>query len=84
MIRSVRAGIPACQAGCPHPGSQLGALPQASGSFGHVLTGQETFVVVLLILALVAAVSLTATWSGDSDRRKAALAVLDRFIRWRW
>jgi hypothetical protein len=39
-------------------------------------------VVVILVLALVAAVALTAIWAG-SDRREAALAVLDRLSRWR-
>jgi hypothetical protein len=41
-------------------------------------------VLVLLALALVAVVVLTAVWSGDKERRKAALDVLDRLLRWRW
>jgi hypothetical protein len=39
--------------------------------------------IALLALALVAAVALTAVWTGDRNRRKAALDVLDRIIRWR-
>ena len=38
--------------------------------------------ITLLALALVAAVALTAVWSGDKDRRQAALDVLDPIIRW--
>jgi hypothetical protein len=39
--------------------------------------------VVVVVLALVAAVVLTAIWAG-SARRQAALDVLDRLLRWRW
>ena len=62
---------------------KLCVLPQASGSLGHVLSGQDMFVVVLLVLALVAAVVLTALW-GKPARRRDALALLDRIIPWRW
>jgi hypothetical protein len=48
----------------------------------HALSGQDLFVVVLLLLALVAAVVLTAIWSRDKDRRKDARDVLGRIIRW--
>jgi hypothetical protein len=85
MAVSVREHAWACQATCPSTEFRLNALPQASSTVSHVLTGQDTFVIVLLALALalVAAVVLTAVWSGDGERRKAALAVLDRLIRWR-
>ena len=77
--------IRACQAGCPRIEFRLGAMAQVSGTLSHDLSGQDVFVIVLLALALVAAISLTAVWTGDKDRRKAALAVLDRLIRWwRW
>jgi hypothetical protein len=59
------------------------ALPQASVTLGRALSGRDVFVVALLFLALVAAVALTAVWLGDTDRRKAAIDVLDRLIRWR-
>jgi hypothetical protein len=83
MVSSVRECICVCQAGCPRTEFRIGALPQVSGALSHNLSGQEVFVVVLLALALVAAVVLTAVWSGDKDRRQAALDVLDRIIRWR-
>ena len=84
MVSSVRECICACQAGCPRTEFRIRALSQVNGvSSAHNLSGQEVFVIVLLALALVAAVALTAVWSGDKDRRQAALDVLDRIIRWR-
>jgi hypothetical protein len=83
MVSSVRECICACQAGCPGTEFRLSALPQASGTLSRNLSGQDVFVIVLLALILVAAVVLTAVWSGDKERRKDALAVLDRIMRWR-
>lgn len=57
---------------------------RVSGAISHNLSGQDMFVIVLLALALVAAVVLTAIWSRDKDRRKDARDVLDRFLRWHW
>jgi hypothetical protein len=59
----------------------LSTLPQVSGTLGHALGGQDVFVIT--VLALVAAVVLTAVWSPDKERRKDALAVFDRITRWR-
>jgi hypothetical protein len=84
MFICVRECIYPCQAGCPRTEVKLSALPQVSGTISHALNGQEVFVIVLLVLALVAAVVLTALWSRDKDRRKDARDVLDRIIRWRW
>ena len=83
MFRSVRDPVSTCQAGCSRTDFKLRALPQVSGTFSHALSGQDVFVIVLLLLALVAALALTAVLSRDKDRRKAALDVLDRIIRWR-
>ena len=60
---------------------RLGVLPQVSGVISHVVSGQDAFVIALL--ALGAAVVLTAVWSPDGERRKDARDVLDRIIRWR-
>jgi len=68
---------------CARTEFKISALLQTNGTLGHVLSGQELFVVVLLALAVAAAVVLTAVWSRDKDRRQAALDVLDRLIRWR-
>lgn len=85
MAASVREHALACQAaGCSRTDFKLSALPQVSGTVGHVMTGQDVFVIALLALALVAAVVLTAIWSGDKDKRKDARDVLDRIMRWRW
>jgi hypothetical protein len=84
MVSSLRECICMCQAGCTRTEFRLSALPQAGGTVSHVLTGQDVFVIVLLVLALVAGlVVLPAVWSSKPSRRKAALAVLDRLIRWR-
>ena len=83
MVSSVRECLGACQAGRTRTEFKLSALPQVSGAISHAVSGQDAFVIVLLVLAVVAAVVLTAVWSGDKDRRQAALDVLDRLIRWR-
>jgi hypothetical protein len=84
MISSVRECICACQAGCPRTECRIAALPQVSGALSHVLTGHDVLLIVLLALVLVAGlVVFPAIWSPDKDRRKAALAVLDRIIPWR-
>lgn len=83
MGSSVRERIGACQAGSIRTEFRLSALPQSSSALSHTLSGQDVFVIVLLALILVAAVVLTAVWSGDKERRKAALDVLDRIMRWR-
>jgi hypothetical protein len=83
MASSVREYIRACQAGSPRTEFRMSALPQVGGALSHSLSGQDAFVITLLVLALVAAVALTAVFTGDKDRRQAALDVLDRIIRWR-
>jgi hypothetical protein len=83
MTSSVRECTRACQAGCPRAEFKLSALPQVSGTLSHNLSGQDVFVSLLLAVALVAAVVLTAIWSRDKDKRKDARDVLDSIIRWR-
>ena len=86
MVSSVRECLCACQAGCARTEFKLSALPQVSGALSRNMSGQEVFVIALLALALVAAICLTAAWSSNGERRKAALDVLDvldRIIRWR-
>jgi hypothetical protein len=70
------------QTGCSCTQFHLCALAQVGGAISHTLRSQELFVVVLLALAVVAAVTLTAIWSSDKDRRKDACDVLSRFVRW--
>jgi len=83
VVSSVRECMPACQAGDPRTEFRLSALPQVSSGLSHNLSGDDVFVIALLVLALVAAVVLTAVWSPDKNRRKDAISVLDRFVRWR-
>jgi uncharacterized membrane protein YqiK len=48
------------------------------------MTSQGMFVIVIVVLVLLAVlVIFPAVWSSKPARRKAALAVLDRLLRWR-
>jgi hypothetical protein len=84
MSASVREHASACQATCPSTDFKLSALPQASGTVSHVLSGLDMTLIVIVALALVAAVVLTAIWSRDKEQRKDAREVFDRIMRWRW
>lgn len=84
MVSSVRDPLSACQAGCTRTEFKLNALPQVSSALGHVLGSQSAFWLAALCLILFAAlVVFPAVWSSKPSRRKAALDVLDRIIRWR-
>ena len=80
MAISVREHAPVCQATCLSNEFHLSALPQLSDA-SRALSSQAATVIVFVGLALVVAVVLTAIWA-DKDRRKAALDVLDRLLRW--
>ena len=82
MVRIVRDSVSACQAECARTEFKLNSLSQGSAILSHNLSGQDVFVIVLLVLALVAVVVLTAVWSGNGERRKATLAVLKLLLRW--
>jgi hypothetical protein len=85
MVSIVRDPIGSCQVGCSRTVFRLSALPQVSGTLSHALTGQDVLLIVILVLVLVGGlVIFPAVWSGKDYRRKAALDVLDRIIRWRW
>jgi hypothetical protein len=59
-------------------------MPQVGETLGHSLTSQDVFLLAALALILVAGlVVFPAVWSSKPYRRKAALDVLDRIIRWR-
>lgn len=81
MPSSVRGPVSACQAGCARTDSRLSALLQVSG-ISHALSSQDVTMIVVVGLALVTAVVLTALW-GKPARRRDALALLDRIIPWR-
>jgi choline-glycine betaine transporter len=84
MLSSVRDPVSGCQAGCPRTEFKLNALPQVGGTLSHLTAAQGSLWLAAMVVALVAAVVLTAVWSGDKDRRKAARGVLALFFRWRW
>jgi hypothetical protein len=82
MTSSVRECLGARQAECPRTDFKLSALPQVSGAISRNMNSQDVFVIAILVLALMAAVVLTALW-GKPARRRDALALLDRIIPWR-
>jgi hypothetical protein len=84
MPSSVRDPVSACQAGYSRTEFRLSTLPQVSDSVTHTLSSQGAFWLAVLSLALFAVlVVFPAVWSRKPARRKAALDVLDRLIRWR-
>lgn len=72
MAASVREHASACQAGCLSTEFRLSALPQASSALSRNVSGQDAFVIALVVLALVAAVasppSGRATRTGGRPR----------------
>ena len=84
MVSTVREAAYFFQPSPSGGGFRSATLSLAGAALGHSLGGQGVFVIAFLALALVAAVVLTAIWSGDKDRRQAGLDVLDRLTRWRW
>ena len=55
----------------------------AIGRLGGDAVMAGVVLVVVLIAVLVAGVVMPAVWSVRSTRRRAALAVLDRLLRWK-
>jgi hypothetical protein len=63
---------------------QLALLAQAKTAINKIAGGQWTLALVVLIaVLLIVGVLWPAIWSQKPSRRKAALAVLDRLLRWR-
>jgi hypothetical protein len=85
MGSSVRDPVSACRAWCSCTDFKLSALPQVGSTVSHVLSSQGVFWLAALCLILFAVlVVVPAVWSRKPARRKAALAVLDRIMRWHW
>jgi Flp pilus assembly protein TadB len=83
-VVSVRECLFARQAGCPCRAVRFCALAQVSGHIGGALSSHGALMVIALIAVVFAAlVIFPAVWSRKPARRKAALAVLDRLLRWR-
>lgn len=84
MASSVREHVGARQAGCPCHVFRFSALAQLSSHIGSAVSSHGVLLAVLLVaVALVTVVIFPAVWSRKSYRRKAALEVLERLIRWR-
>jgi threonine/homoserine/homoserine lactone efflux protein len=83
MVSSVREFVPACHADVARANFRLSASPQVIEAVNRNLGAQHLFVIAILAFALIAVVCLTALF-GSAVRRKAALDVLDRIMRWHW
>lgn len=84
MNNRLRERVFARVKGFPCRAPQLGALALVSGPDSKVVNSPYVLVALALFLALVAIAVLSAIWSTDPERRKAALDVLDRLLRWKW
>jgi hypothetical protein len=69
--------------GCSVRAYHLGALATASGPASQVAGRPYVLIGLVLFLVLVAVAVLSAIWSKDPARRKDALDVLDRLLRWK-
>jgi hypothetical protein len=83
MISSVRELLRARGTRCRCRVFRFSALAALSGYFGNDFSNNGVLLVISLITVLLAAgVVLPAVWSRKDFRRRAALAVLERLIRW--
>lgn len=63
--------------------SQLGAVALTGGPVS-VLSGSRYALLALIVFPVLVAVAvISAIWTRDAERRKAALDVLDRLLRWK-
>lgn len=80
----LRERVFAREKGSPCRAYQLGALALASGPVSDVTGSPYVLLGLALLLALVTGlVIVPAIWSRRAARRKAALDVLDRLLRWK-
>lgn len=82
MLDRVRQSIRAFTATPGRRLSQLVVLAQVKPAIRADGDAVLAMAAVLLVI-LVAGVVLPAVWSGKPTRRRAALAVLDRLVRWK-
>ena len=84
MPSSLGDPVCVCQAGGLRSEFRMNALVQASGPLSHLAAGPSLlWLAALCVILFATLVVCPAVWSSKPSRRKAALAVLDRLIRWR-
>jgi hypothetical protein len=84
MISSVRERSRDRETRCSCRVFRFSTVALVSGYFGNDISSNRALLVISLIAVLLAAgVVLPAIWSRKGFRRRAALAVLERLIRWR-
>jgi hypothetical protein len=80
----LRERLSAREEGSPSRVYRFGSLALASGPVSLVALRPYALAGLAVLLALVVLlVVVPAVWSGKPARRKAALAVLDRLLRWK-
>lgn len=84
MFTSVRGCICNGEVGGSRPIYELSMMAQVSNSLPGLLNNQAVLVIIVLVIVLViGGVIFPAVWSRKRTRRTAALAVLDRLLRWK-
>ena len=84
MLTSIRGCICNGEAGGWRQVYRLSVIAQASRDVPDLLRNQAVLVILILVIVLViGGVVFPAVWSSRTARRTAALAVLDRLLRWR-
>ena len=84
MLNRVRQTVRALTAASGRRAGQCALLVGARPAIAKIGGGDAVLVVVVVLVAvLVAVVVLAAVFSAKPARRRAALAVLDRLLRWK-
>jgi hypothetical protein len=83
MFRKASQHIRHRQAGFAARTFQVSTIGLVGLRLGSTAAGLGILVIALLVAVVVVLVLLPAVWSRKRYRREAALAVLDRLIRWR-
>ena len=82
MLNRLRQRVRALAAASGSRVYQFALLAEIRPAIGK-MGGDTVLVVIVLAAVLVAVVILPAVWSTKPTRRRAALAVLDRILRWK-
>jgi hypothetical protein len=84
VLTSVRGCTHIFEAGRPRQLCELSMIAQVSNGLPGLLRNQAVPLILgLVIILVIGGVLLPAVWSRKRARRTAALAVLDRILRWR-
>jgi hypothetical protein len=83
VLNSVRGCVCIREAGGPRKLCELAMMAQVSNGISGLARNQAVLLILGLVIVLIGGVIFPAVWSSKRARRTAALAVLDRILRWR-